>query len=284
LLFAGLTFKQTGIWKNGLTLFSDVDKEYPNDAMILSNLGWYHLDQKEFSTAKQYFIRADENGIKNGDVCRTIGSMFLDEGDNQTALKYFERSTQYLPKTNRINWLLGTVYYRLGEMEKSEQFYQEFHKNAIKTDLKDAENWNVLGLALTGTKKFEDSRKAFDEAIKLQPDLWDAYLNHSYTYRKEGRFEEEIKELQALIAKNPDYLAAYRNIGVTYLELKQDSKAIEYWQKAALKDNTGQYEYNIGMNYVSHGDIKTATDWYIKAARKGDANAKIILDRNNVKY
>ncbi len=280
LALCGLSFKQTGIWKNGLTLFSDVDKEFPNDAMILSNLGWYYLENKEFTTAKQYMIRADDGGFKNGDICRTIGSMYLDEGDPKTGIKYFERATQYLPKTNRTNWLFATAYYKLGDMLNAEYNYRE----AVKNENKNADYWNSFGLALTGTGKYDESRKAFDEAIKLKPDLWDAYLNHSFTYRKEGKFEQEIKELEALIAKNPDYLTAYRNIGVTYVDLKQDQKAVEYWQKAAEKDKTGEYEYNIGINYVTRGDIKTATEWYIKSAREGNANAKGILEKNGVKY
>ncbi len=275
-----LSFKQTGTWKNGLTLFTPADKEFPNDAMILSNLGWHYLENKEFPSAKGYLMRADDGGFKNGDVCRTVGSMFLDEGDSKTALKYFERSTQYLPKTNRTNWLLGTAHYRLGNMAEAEKFYRE----AVANEPKNAEYLNVWGLSLTGLNRFEESRKVFDDAIKLSPELWDAYLNHSYTYRLEKKFDQEIKELDALLTKNPDYLAAYRNIGVTFVDLKQDDKAIEYWKKGAEKDKTGEYEYNIGINYVARGDIKTATEWYIKSAKEGNANAKGILERNGVKY
>lgn len=276
----GLSFKQTGTWKNGLTLFTPADKEFPNDAMILSNLGWYYLENKEFPTSKGYLMRADDGGFKNGDVCRTIGSMFLDEGDSKTALKYFERATQYLPKTNRTNWLLGTAHYRLGNMAEAEKYYRE----AVANEPKNAEYLNVWGLSLTGLNRFEESRKVFDDAIKLKPDLWDAYLNHSYTYRLEKKFDQEIKELDALLTKNPDYLTAYRNIGVTYVDLKQDDKAVSYWKKGAERDNTGEYEYNIGINYVARGDIKTATEWYIKSAKEGNANAKGILEKNGVKY
>ena len=280
LILCGLSFKQTGYWKNGLTLFTPADKEFPNDAMILSNLGWYYLENKEFPVSKQYLMRADDGGFKNGDVCRTIGSMFLDEGDFKTSIKYFERAMQFLPKSNRTNWLLGTAYYRLNDMTNAEKYYRE----AVANEPKNAEYLNVWGLSLTGIGQYDEARKAFDEAIKLQPDLWDAYLNHSFTYRKEQNFEQEIKELQALLVKKTDYLVAYRNIGVTYVELKQDDKAIEYWKKGAEKDNTGEYEYNIGINYVSRGDIKTATEWYIKSAKEGNANAKGILDKNGVKY
>jgi protein O-mannosyl-transferase len=280
LALCGLSFKQAGTWKNGLTLFTPADKEFPNDAMILSNLGWYYLENKEFPVSKQYLMRADDGGFKNGDVCRTIGSMFLDEGDFKTSLKYFERATQFLPKSNRTNWLSGTAYYRLNDMVNAEKYYRE----AVANEPKNAEYLNVLGLSLTGTGKYDEARKYFDEAIKIQPNLWDAYLNHSFSYRKEGKFEQEIKELQALLIKNPDYLAAYRNIGVSYVDLKQDDKAIEYWKKGAEKDATGEYEYNIGINYVSRGDIKTATEWYIKSAREGNANAKGILEKNGIKY
>ena len=276
----GLSFKQTGTWKNGLTLFTPTDKEFPNDAMILSNLGWYYLENQEFPTAKGYLMRADDGGFKNGDVCRTIGSMFLDEGDSKTALKYFEKATQYLPKTNRTNWLLGTAHYRLGDMANAEKYYRE----AVANEPKNSEYLNVWGLSLTGLNRFEESRKVFDEAIKLNPKLWDAYLNHSYTYRLEKKFDQEIKELDALLSKNSDYLTAYRNIGVTYVDLKQDDNAIEYWKKGAERDKTGEYEYNIGINYVSRGDIKTATEWYIKSAKEGNSNAKDILEKNGVKY
>lgn len=276
----GLSFKQTGTWKNGLTLFTEVDKAYPNDAMILSNLGWHYLENKEFPTAKRYLKAADDSGFKNGDVCRTIGSMFLDEGDPKTALAYFEKATQYLPKSTRTNWLFATAYYKMGDNTNAKKYY----KLSLEDDPKNAEYWNSYGLALTGTGEYPESRKAFEKALELKPDYWDAYLNHSFTFRKEGDFQTEIKGLEELLKKNPNYLVAYRNIGVTYVDLKQNDKAVEYWKMAAAKDTTGEYEYNIGINFANRGDINTAKDWYIKSAKEGNQNARGILQQNGVKF
>jgi TPR repeat protein len=66
--------------------------------------------------------------------------------------------------------------------------------------------------------------------------------------------------------------------------LKKYQKAVKYWQKATLKESIGEYEYNIGVNYVARSDIKTATEWYIKAAKEGNVYAKGILEKNGVKY
>lgn len=274
----GMTFVQTGKWKNELVLFTDADKAFPNDAMILSNLGWYYLDHKDFPTAKQYLMRADDGGFKNGDVCRTIGSMFLDEGDNATALKYFQKATQYLPKANRTNWLFATVYYRMGDYKNANQYY----KITLDNEPENAEYWTAYGLSLMGSENFEEARSAFNKSISIKPDYWDAYLNHAFSYRKQGNFDQEIKELKILIEKAPQYVPAYKNLGVTYIDLKQDDNAIEYWSRASVRDSTGDFEYNIGINYANRGNIEAARQWYIKSAKEGNVNARTILKNNGV--
>lgn len=278
LVLCAMTFVQTGKWKDTLSLFTGPDKAFPDDAMILSNLGWGYLDKKDFPTAKQYLIRADGRNFKSADVCRTIGSMYLDEGDNKTALQYFERATQYLPKSNQTNWLFATVYFRMNEFKKANYYY----KIAIENDPNKPDYWTSYGLSLIGSEDFDEARKAFKKAIAINANYWDAYLNHAYSYRKQGNYDQEIKELKDLIARAPQYGPAYKNLGVTYVDLKDDKSAVEYWSKAAVRDSTGDFEYNIGINYANRSDIETAKQWYVKAAKKGNTNAKNILKSNGV--
>ncbi|RFS17311.1 tetratricopeptide repeat protein [Emticicia sp. C21] len=278
LVLCGMTFVQTGKWKNELVLFTDADKAFPNDAMILSNIGWYYLNNKEFPIAKEYLKRADDGGFKNADVCRTIGSMFLDEGDNATALKYFQKAAQYLPKSNRTNWLFATVYYRMGDYKNANYYY----KITLENEPENAEYWTAYGLSLIGSEEYEAARQAFKKSMAIKPDYWDAYLNHAFSYRKQGNYEQEIKELKELIEKAPQYGPAYKNLGVTYVDLKQDDNAIEYWRRATVRDSTGDFEYNIGINYANRNDIETAKQWYIKSAKKGNINARNILKNNGI--
>lgn len=278
LMLCALTFVQTGKWRNALTLFTDAEKAFPRDAMVLSNIGWHYLDNKDFPTAKQYLIRADEVGFKNADVCRSIGSMYLDEGDNATALKYFQKAEQYLPISNRTNWLFATVYYRMEDYKNANRYF----KITLENEPDNAEYWTSYGLSLIGSGDFAEARKAFKKSMEINPQYWDAYLNHAFAYRKEGNFDQEIKELKDLIEKAPQYLPAYKNLGVTYVDLKQDNNAVEIWKLASVRDSTGDYEYNIGINHSLRNDIEAAKQWYIKAAQKGNTNAKTILKNNGV--
>jgi tetratricopeptide (TPR) repeat protein len=90
--------------------------------------------------------------------------------------------------------------------------------------------------------------------------------------------------LADLINKKPSYLPAYRNIGVTFSDLGMHEQAVQYWQRATVYDSTGDYDYNIGINFANRGQVNVAKDWYIKAAKKGKPEAIGILKANGVQY
>lgn len=275
-----MAFFQTRHWKNGYTLFKPAEKFYPEDAMVLSNIGWYHLGQKEFPTAKSYLMRSDNNGFKNADVCRTIGSMFIDEGDYKTALTYLERAQLFLPKNPRTDWLTALAHQKLNNYGSA----LPFSEIAIKSQPENFEYLNTHSQILMGLKRFNESNKIIEKLIQLKPENLDSYLNVAYTKRLQGDLAGEVKLLEDLIGKNPSYLPAYRNIGVTLSDLGRHYEAVEYWKKAISFDKTGDYEYNIGINFAMRGQLDTAKEWHIKAAKKGKLEAQQILKTNGVIY
>ena len=280
LVWSVLTFFQTGHWKNGYTLFKPAEKFYPEDAMVLSNIGWYHLGQKEFPTAKAYLTRADNNGFKNADVCRTIGSMFIDEGDYKSALVYLEKAQLFLPKSSRTEWLTALAYLRSNEFAKALPFAEK----AVKEDPNKLDYLNTYAQVLMNLKRFEESNKVFNDIISKDSENWDAYLNISYSHKLKGDTQTELKLLADLINKKPSYLPAYRNIGVTFSDLGMHEQAVQYWQRATVYDSTGDYDYNIGINFANRGQVNVAKDWYVKAAKKGKPEAIEILKANGVQY
>jgi tetratricopeptide (TPR) repeat protein len=264
-----MSFFQVGHWKNGFTLFKPAEKFYPASPMVLSNIGWYYLAQKDFVTTKQYLLAADGNNFQNADVCRTIGSILIDEGDYKGALEYLRKSEQYLPKSNRLYWLMSLAYYKSNNFDNA----MKFNLIATKNDPDNAEYLITQGSILMGQKKYEAARAVFDSIIKKDSKNWDAHLNRALSFGLEGDAAREVRELEALIAKNPQFMPAYKNIGISFINTGSDSKAIDFWQRAAVYDTTGDFEYNIGVNYALRNDALLAKEWHTKAARKGKKEA-----------
>ena len=166
LIFAAITFFQTTHWKNLYTLFKPAEESYPEDAMVLSNLGWYYLGINDFLMAKQYLQRADNNGFKNADVCRTLGSMFVDEQNYPEALKYIEKSREFLPISPRTEWLTALAMLRTGQFEKA----LPYSEKAIEQNSTDFDFLTTHAQILTELKMYDKAEATNNEIIKLYPD------------------------------------------------------------------------------------------------------------------
>lgn len=278
LAFGAKTFEQVTHWENLYTLFTPAEEKYPEDAMIISNLGWYYLGEEEFLKAKEYLIRADNNGFKNADVCRTIGSMYIDEGNFAAAEPYIQRAFQYMPVKPRTDWLMALVYSKQGLYEKSLPFAEK----AYLQDPTNEEYQSTYASVLTELGQTAKARTIYQELAKDESP--DDLLNISFTYKKAGDLEKEVELLNDLIVKYPDYLPAYRNLGLTLGELGRDDETVALWQKAAQYDASGDYEYNIGINYASRNQVDKAVIFYQRAARKGKKEAIDLLNQNGVAF
>jgi tetratricopeptide (TPR) repeat protein len=206
--------------------------------------------------------------------------MFIDEGDYKSALPYLEKAQLFLPKSPRTEWLTALAYLRSNEFAKAIPFAEK----AVKEDPTKVDYLNTYAQVLMNLRRFDESNKVFNEIISKDPENWDAYLNISYSHKLKGDMQTELKLLADLINKKPNYLPAYRNIGVTFSDLGMHEQAVQYWQRATVYDSTGDYDYNIGINFANRGQLNVAKDWYVKAAKKGKPEAIEILKANRVQY
>lgn len=276
--FGAKTFEQVSHWENLYTLFTPAEEKYPEDAMIISNLGWYYLGEERFPKAKEYLIRADNNGFKNADVCRTIGSMYIDEGNFVAAEPYVQRAYQYLPIKPRTDWLMALVYSKQNRFEEAFPFAEK----AYQQDPTNVEYKSTYASVLTEIGQTDKARVIYQELAKDESP--DDLLNISFTYKKAGNLEKEVELLKELIIKYPDYLPAYRNLGITLGELGRNDETVALWEQATQYDNSGDYEYNIGINYASRNQVDKAVTYYQRAARKGKKEAIDLLNQNGVAY
>lgn len=91
-------------------------------------------------------------------------------------------------------------------------------KNAVKKNHADAQAWFYLGLALTQQpKELKSATKAFETAIKLNPNSAAAHTGLSYVLLRRNKFSEALREAQTALKIEPGIANAHYIVGVVRL-------------------------------------------------------------------
>jgi tetratricopeptide (TPR) repeat protein len=101
----------------------------------------------------------------------------------------------------------------------------------------------------------EAAVEAFQQAIKLDPDLAEAHFRLGLGYETLNKADEADQEFKKAVegykkhlGNNPDDAEAHYNLGQTYASLHQYSDAIrEYRQAIKLKNDDAEMYYDLGV-------------------------------------
>lgn len=128
------------------------------------------------------------------------------------------------------------------------------------------------------------SKNEISKALEILSEL--AECNHYYAnfqvaraYIYQYKYSEAVKILQNLLKRRPDE-NVYMLLGHLYSQgngvVKDSNKAYEYYEKAAGMDSVEAMKATAQMNFlakVNHPSFLKASDWYHKAALKGDSES-----------
>ncbi len=111
----------------------------------------------------------------------------------------------------------------------------------------------------TKQTEYENAIKHFTQAIRLKPDLANAYFNRGVTYAFRDEFDDAIKDFDMVIQLQPDHAGAYYNRGNTYVDKGELDNAIKDFNKAIELDTyyLNAY-YNRGFAYLKKGEFDDA--------------------------
>lgn len=226
-----------------------------------------------------------------------VGDAYRGKGDYRNSLNSYKRAAELDTKNADVHYFIALCHNQLGEF-----LNQGFAGlKAIEKGTKyKGESWEYVGQALQFGKKYEDSARAFEQAIAAKPDLKEAYTNLADVYRILNRFDDAIKTVQrgqklypndgnsyislswyysladrhqeAIAAAQtatrllPDQYMGFTNLCRAYNDTKQYALAVQACNKA-LQLNPGDGETNLylGRAYDFLNRAALATAAYKKA-------------------
>jgi len=208
LLLGGLTWRQTKIYHNAETLWTDTLAKNPDSWSAHNNLGVELLRKGQLDDAMIHFQKTLAIKSDYAEAENNLGNVFFGKGQMDDAVAHYQKALEIKPDYASAHNNLGNVFLRRGELNQSIAHYLKAIE--IKPDL--AEAHNNLGLAYREEGKLEEAIRHYQRALVLRPDDAEAHYNLAEALLQLGRRDEATAHLTEALRIKPDYSEAKREL------------------------------------------------------------------------
>jgi tetratricopeptide (TPR) repeat protein len=194
----------------------------PKDSILTLYAGLAALQSKDYKSAIAQYSAAIANKQINTDVYNTLAELYFTEKDTVSAIKVAtEGATKYPANPDLVT---KEIEYSL-MMGKNKEIIDKITEQA-KKDPKNKLNPYYLGIAYTGMDDYPKAEQAYKDAIAIDPNFADAYMNLGGLIMQGGiNLYNAANKLPA--SQNAQYTEAMKKANDEF------DRALPYLQKSA---------------------------------------------------
>ncbi len=236
-----MTHERNKVWKNGVSLWSDVALKSPNKSRAFNNLGRSYLDVEQWDLAKNNFIQAIKLDPKNQNAINNLGNAYLREQKYDLAIKAYQKVLDL----NRNNFLghndLGIAYQAVG---KNDLAIKEFLE-AVRLNPNSGDAHNNLGNMYLLSNQLDLAAINYQKTIDLNPKHSTAHANLGLVYQQQGKVKEAAEEFGIGVKLDPHSSFAQSNYGSMMEMMDRKNEAISHYEEAikwAAPDDAARME------------------------------------------
>lgn len=149
-------------------------------------------------------------------------------------VRFWERHVELRPESARMRVSLGAALQRAG---RDAEAMREF-LSAIRLK-PSSEAYNDIGYMLLSQRRYEEALRAYEEALKLDPEMALARQGKATVYvelgllsQKEGRYQEALEQYKEALLLDPRQPAAYNNVGTLLFLQARWKEAAQFFRRA----------------------------------------------------
>jgi tetratricopeptide (TPR) repeat protein/TolB-like protein len=248
------------------------------------------LQRGDLGTGGAAFERAVAAGASGWELHASYGAALHARGDNAAAIPRYEAALAAEgPAIVRLN--LARAAYELGDRERAAReldalLGQEttgeiagqarrlrfgIRHAALERDLESAGKGAVEGDAT----RFADAQSAFNAALAVEPDLWEAHFGLGLLARHRGDAQRALASFARVLELWPEHPDALHEVGVALLMANDVEQAVLALERAAaLRPAEAAYIADAGFAQLRAGDLAAARE-RLEHARSLDAEDPI---------
>ena len=248
--FSVATYQRNLVWKDEISLWSNVVEGSPNKARAHNNLGAAYAKQGRTEEAIRQHLIALRLQPELPKAHNNLGAAYAKQGRLEEAVEEYVTEARLHPRSPDAHYNLGNVYVRQGRPEEAITEYV----TALRLDPDLPNVHNNLANVYAQQGRLEEAIDESSIALQLNPDLPDAHNNLGTVYAKQGRLEAAITEYFAALHLQPDLPDARYNLGIAYARQGRLEEAIkEYVIAVQLDPSFLKAHYNLGSAYKLKG-------------------------------
>ena len=213
------------------------------------------------------------------DTANYVASSYLKLGDSYSAAKAYEEAIALDPSRDDTHIKLGNLYYSEERYREAEEQYSQ----AVKLN-PDPVNLYSLGQAYIKTGRYNDAEDQFSRIQRLAPKAVNGPYGMGLNYSAQGRYEEAVAMFQDAIDLDDEFYDAYVEMGYAYADMGDMDMAQEVFElleepRPELADILSRYMYKVdtpkfvfahaegGFPYLQPPGTKVASfDSYLETA------------------
>jgi tetratricopeptide (TPR) repeat protein len=217
LIKAGETLVEQGEYDMALDIFQRALK-LNESARVLVHIGETSEKKGELEKASAYYKKAAD---KNPDYLKAhvvAAELHMKMGNENAALASLEKAGEISPNNTDRQVSIGEIYLKKGDEEKAEKAFNA----AIK---KDPQKSQEVAEVYLDREKPELAEKFFRKSLESHAKDVHVYNRLGIALRKQGKWQDAVKEYRLALKVDPEDEAIYFNMGRAYLEGRKNEDA-----------------------------------------------------------
>ncbi len=215
-----LTYERNKVWKDDLSLWSDVVSKSPKKVRPLYNLGVAYSTLGQWDKAIDVFSNALQIDAKNTDCYYNRGVSYANLNQWDKAIADFSKAIQIDKNLIYAYYNRGVAYGHLGQLDNAIADYSM----VIKIDPKHKDAYSNLGIIYCNLGQWDKALVDYSMLIGIDPNNADAYCNRGVAYATVGQLEKAIADFSRALEINPNNANAYSNRENAYGKLRSNKK------------------------------------------------------------
>lgn len=217
LVFGTLTFMRASVWKNSVSLYSDILKKYPHSFVALNSLGAEYMLNKNYDMSLRYLNSAINENTEYYKGYYNRGLLYAQTDRMKNALKDFDKAIA-LKQYPKAYVARANAYYLLKDFPKA----MSDAETVLKTDPNNLKANYVIANCYDDLNQLDKALGYYNKIVSIDSENPLYFMRRAIVYGKMQQYPLCLQDLDVCIKLDANYAEAYYWKGVVKVNMKQN--------------------------------------------------------------